>query len=195
MIRLSPGLNNSNSSSVEICKTCKRGISCLANTAASLDDWMQASRERILGCSEKGTCSPYFSLAACSFSKMVGVSSQWVAMVVGACRKIFSSIASLSFNMLPVEDPIEISPRQSLRGQRINRLQVLVTGPQKEGVICHRVAMGNISFSSSFSMERVGGDTLGISKKWSLRLPPPPEFCGNTCFMGKSGSRNELGHQ
>ena len=75
--------------------------------AAMDDDFKHASRERMFGCSEKGTFSPNFSRARASRSCIIGVFSQWVAIMVGAWRKICSRIASSSTSILPVDEPIK----------------------------------------------------------------------------------------
>ncbi len=77
------------------CNTCSSASCRPASSTAKLDEVRQALAERIFGCSDIGTSSPYSSFACASFSQIVGECSQCVTIITGASEKIFSRTSGI----------------------------------------------------------------------------------------------------
>ena len=63
-----------------------------------------------------GIASPYTARARASFARIVGVSSQCVAMTSGDEAKMPSRVFSSSTSMLPVDAPMNTLTPQAFRG-------------------------------------------------------------------------------
>ena len=90
---------------------------------------MQASRERMSGWQATGMSSPWRAWYSANAASIIGVSSQWVMIGVGASRNTASRITGSSTSMFPVEAPMNTFRPGVARGSiaRIaSRLSLLV---------------------------------------------------------------------